>query len=173
MRHLQITGVAQPDWRVRKNRPHSGTRKKWPVVYLSLARHRPASDAINTVSAAMSRRRCGWFYNVELLNSLCTAEKQLWRHMVQSPDDDWRETNNLEFPLRDSTCRAGGAPRVIRKHKFHTKVCLCQFHTEDRFHVNFPDSFAYMHVLHRGLLSHKSFVNDRMHTISAAAPNCT
>lgn len=78
--------------------------------------------------------------------------------MVQSPDDDWRETNNLEFPLRDSTCRAGGAPRVIRKHKFHMKVCLCQFHTEDRFHVNFPDSFAYMHVLHRGLLSHKSFV---------------
>lgn len=110
-----------------KEPPTKGRNKKWPVVYLSLARHRPASDAINTVSAAMSRRRCGWFYNVELLNSSCTAKKQLWRHLVQSPDDDWRETNNLEFPLRDSTCRAGGAPRVIRKHKFHTKFAYVNF----------------------------------------------
>lgn len=64
-RHMQKTDFAQPDWPVRKNRPHNGTGKKRPVVYLRLARRRPASDAINTVSTAELQKRRNWFSDVD------------------------------------------------------------------------------------------------------------
>lgn len=53
MRHLQITGFAQPDWRVRKNRPQRGATKNG--LSSTSAWH---DTGLPAMLSTLSRQRC-------------------------------------------------------------------------------------------------------------------